>query len=158
MRKVILCILLIIWMLIIFLFSCENADESENISRNVTTRTTNLIYRIFDKDMINDELIVKYDPLVRKVAHVFEYFILTLLFSLFIENYNFNIKKILLLSFIFSYLYACSDEIHQLFVDGRSGSLIDTFIDSMGIFMWLAIYYLKYRCYNVRGDAKCLKA
>ena len=28
--------------------------------------------------------------------------------------------------------YAISDEIHQLFVDGRAGSLMDVMIDSMG--------------------------
>ena len=33
---------------------------------------------------------------------------------------------------VFCFLYACSDEIHQLFVPGRSGMFTDVLIDTGG--------------------------
>ena len=36
-------------------------------------------------------------------------------------------------------LYACTDEIHQLFVPGRSGMIRDVFIDSIGGIIGISI-------------------
>ncbi len=35
-------------------------------------------------------------------------------------------------SVLFCFFYACSDEIHQLFVSARSGRVLDVFIDTCG--------------------------
>jgi VanZ family protein len=48
-------------------------------------------------------------------------------------------------SFILCFLYACSDEIHQLYVPGRSGNIKDVFVDSIGISLVLVVYYFKKR-------------
>ena len=40
---------------------------------------------------------------------------------------------------LFATLYACSDEIHQLFVVGRSGALIDVFVDMIGMIGAIAV-------------------
>ena len=37
-------------------------------------------------------------------------------------------------AFVFSVFYAATDEYHQTFIQGRSGSLRDVLIDSIGIF------------------------
>ena len=37
-------------------------------------------------------------------------------------------------------IYAITDEIHQLFIVGRSGSIIDVLIDSIGIFTGISIF------------------
>ena len=42
-------------------------------------------------------------------------------------------------------MFACGDEIHQLFVVDRYGSLFDVFVDSIGIVIMLVIYYFKER-------------
>lgn len=36
-------------------------------------------------------------------------------------------------------IYACTDEIHQLFVPGRSGQFRDVMIDSLGAFIGILI-------------------
>lgn len=41
-------------------------------------------------------------------------------------------------------LYAVTDEYHQIFVDGRYGSIIDAFYDLIGIFIVLIIIRLVY--------------
>jgi VanZ family protein len=40
--------------------------------------------------------------------------------------------KLCLRSILFSMLYASTDEFHQLFVEGRSGSVRDVMIDTLG--------------------------
>jgi VanZ family protein len=44
----------------------------------------------------------------------------------------FNIKQVIIITIIFVFLYACSDEIHQLFVPGREGAIRDVIIDTCG--------------------------
>ena len=72
--------------------------------------------------------------LVRKTAHFTEYAILGALFYLNViqlPKLNRYPKKILLPIF-FSFLYACTDEIHQIFVPGRSAQFRDILIDTLG--------------------------
>jgi VanZ family protein len=69
----------------------------------------------------------------RKLAHVTEYFVLTILLY-----YAFGYRRLSTAIFI-SILYAFSDETHQLFVPGRVGSLVDVAIDSFGVFLSLIV-------------------
>ena len=41
-----------------------------------------------------------------------------------------------------SILYSCTDEFHQLFISGRSGSIRDILIDSIGILIGTYLYKL----------------
>ena len=75
------------------------------------------------------------DFLLRKLAHVFEYFVLTLLIFSAVLKSGQNKKTALFSAAVFSLLYAISDEYHQTFVFGRSGNITDVFIDSSGIFL-----------------------
>jgi VanZ family protein len=68
---------------------------------------------------------------ILKSFHLIEYAILFILIN-FALNSNFY-------SVFTSYLYGVSDEIHQLFVPGRTSKFIDTLIDLLGIFIGLLI-------------------
>lgn len=74
-----------------------------------------------------------FDLIVRKLAHVGEYAILTLLLIRAFRLYGFSYGRVLLMAAVISALYAISDEIHQTFVPGRSGIWRDILIDSIGI-------------------------
>lgn len=74
------------------------------------------------------------DFILRKTAHITEYGILTFLSWRAIgDGGTKKGLRYLIAAIIFSVLYAVSDEYHQLFVDGRVGSLIDIAIDSIGV-------------------------
>ena len=120
-------LLLIIWMILIFVMSSFNADISSNQSGMIV----NFISKIFNIN--NIELL---SLIIRKMAHFFEYFILGILMLNVLINYN---KKIYL-AYIFGILYACLDEVHQLFVNGRSGQITDVLIDSLGIILGVLLY------------------
>jgi len=54
-----------------------------------------------------------------------------------INNYN---NKSILISIIICIIYATSDEIHQLFVPGRSCQLLDILIDTIGSVIGIYLY------------------
>ena len=62
--------------------------------------------------------------------------------------YDINYKYCLI-GLLICYIYACSDEVHQLFVPGRSGKIIDTFVDLVGSSIGVFSYYLiRKKCKN----------
>jgi VanZ family protein len=84
------------------------------------------------------------DLILRKMAHVTEYFVLFMLTLRAFENSELSWQKktIILISVIFSVLYAASDEYHQSFVPTRGPSVIDVCIDSVGVLIgYLLIKY-----------------
>lgn len=148
MKRIVLLILIILMMGIIFKFSSSNGEESTKHSMGLIGKTIGVIAEIFNPNITDEEKIIlykKYHIPVRKAAHISEYFVLCLFVSLFLSTYDLNYKYIIVYSFTFCFLYACSDEIHQLYVPGRSGNIIDVFVDSIGILFCLVIYYFKKR-------------
>ena len=135
-RLVLAWTLLILWMLFIFIMSSFNGVMSSNQSGSIAT----LIYNIFN---ISDTSKVSF--IIRKCAHVSEFFILGILVINLVSKYN--VKHIYLISFIICVLYASSDEFHQLFVPGRSGQVTDIFIDMIGVVLGLLLVFL-IRCFR----------
>lgn len=86
---------------------------------------------------------LKQDFLLRKIAHILEYAILTFLLIRGLAKEKLSIKKIAIYSLIFALFYALIDEYHQTFVLGRSGSLKDVGIDSIGILLMSFLWYYR---------------
>jgi VanZ family protein len=92
----------------------------------------------------------KYDFILRKIAHVTEYFILTFfLFRAFKESFDIRIFYFFISPALASFFYAISDEIHQSFVPGRTCAVRDVFIDSLGV----VIFYFIIRRLTVKQRA-----
>lgn len=126
----------IIFMLFIFYMSNQVADTSTSTSGFFV----DIIRSIFSLDESYIDIL---QTIIRKGAHMSEYALLGILFY-----YGFShlqAKYVYILSFITSLLYACTDEFHQLFIPGRSGSIIDVGIDSIGIIIGLLIIFIFYR-------------
>ena len=73
--------------------------------------------------------------LLRKMAHVFVFFCLTLTVFLLTNQYTKKSISAAFLAFLITTLFAALDEFHQSFVDGRVSSFIDVGIDMIGIIM-----------------------
>lgn len=123
-------VLSLIWMGVIFFFSAQPAVESAELS----TGTVNWMISSFSEVSILQTLTEKgiLEFLVRKLAHVAEYGVLGILLGctiFFHKHWNFKwqLKTVALCCF-----YACSDELHQLFVPGRAGQIRDIVIDTIG--------------------------
>ena len=79
-----------------------------------------------------DAFAKKIDFAVRKSAHACEYAALSVLFFVNYKKKSRKIKQIVGMSALSTALYAVTDEIHQLFVPGRSGQITDVILDSCG--------------------------
>ena len=126
MKKYISLLLVIIWMIFIFIMSSFSAGDSSNQSGFIV----NIICNLFN--IANTELIT---VIIRKLAHFTEYFILGILTYNCIKNY----QKPYYISIIICFLYAISDEIHQIFVPGRSMKITDILIDTIGAIVAIQI-------------------
>ena len=73
------------------------------------------------------------------------FFSCSYLSNLFIENSKIkDFKKTGILSFLFSIIYASSDEFHQTFVPGRDGNIVDVLIDSSGALVGILVSSIVY--------------
>lgn len=140
--KYIKLLLVILWMLVIFTFSNQKADDSTKLSDGLILRTVRIIEKITNKQYSDDEILDKFVTPVRKMAHFTIYFILGILVYIYIDEYK--LKNIILISLLICFMYSISDEIHQIFVDGRSGEIKDVCIDTLGSMLGISIiYYIK---------------
>ena len=140
MKKIISFIVLILWMIVIFSFSSADANKSTGTSDKVITTMIEIKDKITDQEtpVSEKEIIVKNSSFyVRKIAHISEYLILGLL--MFNTLKQFNILNIYY-AIILCVLYSCTDEFHQLFINGRSGSFRDVLIDTIGILLGTYLY------------------
>ena len=145
MKKIIKLILIILWMGVIFSFSSDDADKSTIKSDGVIIKITETALNKKLSDKEKKEYTTKYIVPVRKSAHFTLYFILGILVFLFVKEFTVISYKVVLISVIVVLLYSISDEVHQLFVPGRSGEVLDVMIDTMGGFISCNILYLIYR-------------
>ena len=83
------------------------------------------------------------DFILRKIAHILEYAILTFLLFRAGISAGWQIKKAIILSIIIAFLYALTDEYHQTFVSGRQGRLKDVGFDSIGVLIVSLVWYYK---------------
>lgn len=80
--------------------------------------------------------------LERKAAHIFEYAVLAILWTRVFWIYHKDEDNHCYHWAIFaSFIYAVSDEVHQLFVFGRSGKVSDILIDLLGILLGTGIFW-----------------
>jgi hypothetical protein len=71
-----------------------------------------------------------WEVIVRKLGHVSGYALLT---ALWWWALNGVVRRPLLIAVAIAFAYACTDEFHQSFVSGRTGTPVDVGIDSIGM-------------------------
>ncbi|MBB5195134.1 VanZ family protein [Anaerocolumna cellulosilytica] len=135
-------ILLLVWlpaifmMVIIFRFSSSTGIKSSGLSSNVTDSLFNTMDKIVDLNL-TPEAELKWKEMIhtplRKAGHFTEYALLSITVSLPLYIVHKKRGRVLFLyTLSICFLYACTDEIHQLFVPERSGQFTDVLIDSAG--------------------------
>ncbi|MFC1651599.1 VanZ family protein [Patescibacteria group bacterium] len=95
-----------------------------------------------------------WDTILRKIAHAFEFGILTLLVWRTLAQYQLKLFYLIGFSSLISLLYAISDEWHQSFINSRNGNVLDVLIDCVGIVVIIIIVGSYYRSKEVRKIKK----
>lgn len=126
-----------------------------NLNNNSVKENINSKKKKSEVEIRNEKMVNNLNLPLRKCAHASVYLVLSLLILnfLFICFKNKKIFNAIIAVFI-SFLYACTDEYHQLFVDGRTGQFIDVLIDTLGAVGGVVIFYLG--CFII-NYFKCIK-
>lgn len=133
-KRILFLIMLIITFCIIFNFSEQNGEMSGSLSKKVTEFIVKIVSKIKTMDTATKlHYIEKLHPLIRKLAHFSIYAVVG--FSVMGFMCTFDMKNIfkLIISFGVGVSYAITDEIHQSFTPGRTPSIMDVGIDSLGV-------------------------
>lgn len=135
---------------LMFYLSSQNGMQSRRLSRGILKAFGNLGLPVSVKNSFLK--VAGADFLLRKTAHFFEYFILALLIYFLLIGLKVNIRKSRFITLIGCGLFAMTDELHQIFVIGRSALATDLFIDILGsASAILLIYFLTNRKKIVRN-------
>lgn len=137
-KKITLWAAVIICMGMIFSFSAQTSDQSNELSNSLLDE----IIRFFAVGA-SENTIEFLSVFIRKVAHFSEYALLgALIFLLMRVGYGVEGKWGAIMPPVFSLLYAVTDEIHQLFVGGRSCQITDVAIDTLGAIAGTLLFVL----------------
>lgn len=137
-------------MIFIFLMSSANGEKSSDMSNSLLIK----IIELTGLDISSH--------FIRKAAHFSEFAALSFLLSNAVFA-TFNTKKAPVIAFPLACVYAVTDELHQLFSDGRACSVKDMLIDSSGALLGaiifsliILIYIKKIERKNDNGNIKTL--
>lgn len=148
-------------MVLIFCFSAQSGGESGSLSDAIARMLASVFVGGFDNMLAEEQaqIIAQMSWPIRKTAHASEYACLAM--SLVITCWQLHawrcdkkaavsslgrrVTLVSVVAFIIAVLYACSDEVHQLFIDGRAGQVADVLVDASGaaigcLLMCLAMY------------------
>lgn len=141
-------VLAIVWMCIIFAFSAQTKEESGAVSESFTYHMVSSTRTFFHLDLSDarvKEIADTIEGLVRKAAHMAEYGILSVLLYIWIGQWEMRFLRRGGTAVGATAVYAATDEIHQLFVAGRSGRFSDVCIDSAGALAGVIVFVLLVR-------------
>ena len=138
MKRRIFLLAAMIWMIVIYCFSAQNAAESGDLSGGLLEKFMRIFVPNWEQ-LSAAQQTAKLDAvhtIFRKCAHFTEYALLGILWTLAVRTGHWQRSKCpkwrIWLPFALSLVYAASDELHQKFVDGRGSSLRDVCIDFCG--------------------------
>lgn len=122
-----------LWMVVIFLFSNQDSTISKRQSGTIVDFIESL------GSSLGEDVLTF---LTRKAAHILVYFVLGLLVYNLVRTYGLSRRRTMLISICVALGYAAFDEIHQLFIPGRSGELRDVLIDTTAASIGIGVYVL----------------
>jgi VanZ family protein len=138
-------------MIIIFSFSSKPAVSSNETSLRFADGIINVFEKVTGTEYSSvkrTEMIETANHIVRKGGHFSEYALLACTLVLHLLALKKRGKVLIITPVILSALYASTDELHQLFVAGRSCQLSDVFLDTCGAATGTLIFLLLLKLYK----------
>ena len=151
------------WIVTIYYMSAQTGAQSSQMSHGFVS-ALNEIFGLNIQD----------DSIVRMVAHAAEFALLTFLSYMALSSTNKISNKTsyaespvkllrsdnemnIIFTLWFTIINAIFDEYHQLFIDGRDGSIVDVLIDLIGIILVLIIVRIIFTIYmKTKGKSEVI--
>lgn len=160
-QKVLVFFLILLLLLVfvsIFRFSSENGEKSKGTSKTVTEEITKPIKTIQELEPKEKEIALdNINKVLRKIAHFSLYMLIgAVSMCIMILGIKDKVNYRKYVSLAIGVLYAITDEIHQLFVDGRSAMITDVFIDTAGVVVGIWVVNMIYNTVIKKKNATSL--
>ncbi|NSW90255.1 MAG: VanZ family protein [Firmicutes bacterium] len=137
-------VVVVLYLAMIFYFSSQDGTKSHKVSSELLQYLKFLVVLIPER--IQRYLSGTYrnmEFILRKAAHFTEYFILSFVFYRAMVISEVRVKKSMIVTLVFCFLYAVSDEVHQVFVPGRAFAVGDIIIDTLGAALGIIVIFFK---------------
>lgn len=134
-------------MIIIFIFSGQTGDASSESSNRVGEFILGILGIEIPDGQTASGVVIFAGLTIRSLAHIFLYMLLGLTGFCFMKSLlalkGKRRKRDLIYgalgALVISFLYACLDEFHQMFVDGRTSTFRDVGYDAVGFSSAIAV-------------------
>lgn len=156
-RKWLFPVLVVLWALILFILSSQSYEE-QSLVPVLESFNTPFWYELFDGISFmygGFEVSVQtagvagfLEFFVRKGAHLLVFFVLGFFMFGVWRMYQKKTMFAFLGALLCVVLFAGTDEIHQLFTDGRTAMVEDVLIDTFGGLLGILCFLLVKRCYR----------
>lgn len=133
-------VLLFVTMLLIFLLSSQSTMETQQLSKALSEKILEFQALIFGKAGYSGADVEELNWKLRKLAHFMLFLLLGILSAYALANSPSARRKWTLTAILICILYAAGDELHQMFVLGRTASLQDVLLDTMGAITGIVLY------------------
>ena len=139
--RTLLFIGLILVAVAIFGFSSQSKEDSVGVSTRLARAVIEVVDPAFHQRLAQEQenVISFVDKLLRKFAHFLEYAALGFFIRLLVGC--FRLKPPTRISWLLGTLYACTDEVHQLFSTERTAQWQDVLLDSAGVLAGITVAY-----------------
>ncbi len=131
-------------MYMIFFFSAQDGTTSSALSYKVSYTIVETSDQILNLNMEPERIshiAERCEGMIRKLAHMTEYFALALAVSFPFCVYGLHGTLLLIVAAFICAAFACTDEFHQSFIMGRNPSVRDVAIDSIGILCGALLFF-----------------
>ena len=122
------------WVFVIFSFSLQSGEVSGQLSGSIVS----WIIKKIESIVVFDFKLLEF--LIRKAAHITEFFILGIF--VMITLMQIDVAKRYIWALTMCILVAISDETLQLFSFGRAGQISDVLLDSLSALVAIGIIYI----------------
>lgn len=140
-RKYLFWGLVIVWMMVIFNLSSDDREASSYKSKQVTEVVQQVARKLPEDIKLVSSTRYITEHIVRKIGHILEYFLLTMLVIIASAISRKGKAQIIGNAMFIPLLFAASDELHQLYTPGRGPQITDVCIDAVGILAAIGMSY-----------------
>lgn len=154
-RKLIFWALALLMMFMILSFSSDTRTESKGKSMMIVEKIKPMANYIAEELDVKPISTSRLDHYVRKAAHMFNYFVLTIVCFLAFRAVIPKFWVSIFLTWLLATCFSMIDEYYQTFIPGRGGQVRDVFIDSIGIIIALVIIIIIRSKRNKYSSIQC---
>lgn len=132
-------------MVLIFFFSAQSAQESDFLSKGIGKMLLEWFPSLSSMVTLSE-----LNHCLRKMAH----FVIYLALGICLTLASGRQRKLppVVLSILIGAVFAASDEVHQIFSDGRGAMIQDVFLDTFGVAVGSCLIALCEKAHRMRGQ------